>query len=153
MGLACGALNFSSTRRGHSDLSMNSMMEINIPDVVAEVKDAFLRYQRAVDTNDVETMNTLFWKSPHTVRFGPNGTLIGHEAIASFRRERTKPGVARILQNTVITTFGRDFAATNTETTKPGMRGVGRQSQAWIRTPEGWRIAAAHVSDQPAVAG
>ena len=132
---------------------MNSMMEINVPDVIAEVKDAFLRYQRAVDTSDVETMNTLFWKSPYTVRFGPNGTLIGHEAIASFRRDRTKSAFERILQNTVITTFGRDFAATNTETIKVGERGVSRQSQTWIRTPLGWRIAAAHVSDQPAAAG
>jgi len=114
------------------------------------VKDVFLRYQRAVDTNDVETMNTLFWKSPYTVRFGPNGTLIGHEAIASFRRGRTKSTFERILQNTVITTFGRDFAATNTETVKVGERGVSRQSQTWIRTPQGWRIAAAHVSDEPA---
>ena len=130
------------------------MMEINIPDVVAEVKDAFLRYQRAVDTNDVETMNTLFWQSPYTVRFAPNGTLIGHDAIASFRRGRaTKSTFERILKNTVITTFGRDFAATNTETTKVGERGVSRQSQTWIRTPQGWRIAAAHVSDQPATAG
>ena len=125
-------------------------MELNIPDVIAEVKDAFLRYQRAVDTNDVETMNTLFWKSPYTVRFGPNGTLIGHEAIASFRRGRTKSTFERILQNTVITTFGRDFAATNTETVKVEERGVSRQSQTWIRTPQGWRIAAAHVSDEPA---
>ena len=126
------------------------MMELNIPDVIAEVKDVFLRYQRAVDTNDVETMNTLFWKSPYTVRFGPNGTLIGHEAIASFRRGRTKSTFERILQNTVITTFGRDFAATNTETVKVEERGVSRQSQTWIRTPQGWRIAAAHVSDEPA---
>jgi hypothetical protein len=133
-------------------VTMNNMMEINIPDVIAEVKDAFLRYQRAVDTNDVETMNTLFWQSPYTVRFGPNGTLIGHQAIASFRRDRTKSTFERILQNTVITTFGRDFASTNTETTKVGERGVSRQSQTWIRTPQGWRIAAAHVSDQPATA-
>ncbi len=64
-------------------------MEINIPDVVAEVKAAFLRYERAVDTNDIKTMNTLFWDSPFTVRFAPNGTLIGHDAIAAFRQTRT----------------------------------------------------------------
>jgi hypothetical protein len=124
-------------------------MEINIPDVVAEVKAAFLRYQRAVDTNDVETMNTLFWNSPYTVRFAPNGTLVGHVAIASYRQTRTISPTERKLQNTVITTFGRDFAATNTESTKAGKRNVSRQSQTWIRTPQGWRIAAAHVSDQP----
>jgi len=124
-------------------------MEINIPDVVADVKAAFLRYQLAVDTNDVETMNTLFWHSPFTVRFAPNGTLIGHDAIAAYRQTRTTSPSERKLQNTVITTFGRDFAATNTESTKIGKRSIGRQSQSWIRTPQGWRIVAAHVSDQP----
>ena len=93
-------------------------MKINIPDVVAEVKTAFQRYQRAVDTNDVETMNALFWNSPFTVRFAPNGTLVGHKAIAAYRQTRTTSPVERKLQNTVITTFGRDFAATNTESTK-----------------------------------
>jgi len=126
-------------------------MEINIPDVVAEVRAAFLRYQRAVDTNDVETMNMLFWNSPFTVRFAPNGTLVGHAAIASYRQTRTTSPLERQLQNTVITTFGRDFAATNTESTKVGKRNVSRQSQTWIRTPQGWRIAAAHVSDKPEV--
>jgi hypothetical protein len=124
-------------------------MEINIPDVVAEVKEAFLRYQHAVDTNDVETMNTLFWNSPFTVRFAPNGTLIGHAAIASYRQTRANSPTERKLQNTVITTFGRDFASTNTESIKVGKRNVSRQSQTWVRTPQSWRIAAAHVSDQP----
>jgi len=124
-------------------------MEINIPEVVAEVEEAFQRYQRAVDTNDVETMNTLFWKSPFTVRFAPNGTLVGHDAIAAYRQTRTASPVERKLQNTVITTFGRDFAATNTESTKIGSRNVSRQSQSWVRISQGWRIVAAHVSDQP----
>jgi hypothetical protein len=126
------------------------LMEINLPEVVAEVRAAFLRYQKAVDTQDVATMNELFWTSPFTVRFGPNGTLIGHDAIANYRQTRAGGGAApRALQNTVITTFGRDFAATNTETTRAGKLGIGRQSQVWVRTPHGWRIAAAHVSDQP----
>jgi hypothetical protein len=124
-------------------------MELNIPEVVAEVRAAFLRYQHAVDTKDVETMNELFWTSPFTVRFGPNGTLIGHDAIANYRQTRTASAEPRALQNTVITTFGRNFAATNTETTKAVKPGTGRQSQVWIRTSRGWRIAAAHVSDQP----
>lgn len=126
------------------------MLELNIPEVVAELKVAYLEYQKAVDTNDYETMNKLFWKSPSTVRFGPNGTLIGHEALSAYRRERVGHiSSERMLRNTVITTFGRDFAATNTETMKHGQTIIGRQSQSWIRTPEGWRIAAAHVSDQP----
>jgi Protein of unknown function (DUF3225) len=126
------------------------LTEINIPEVVAEVRAAFLRYQNAVDTQDITVMNELFWTSPFTVRFGPNGTLIGHDAIANYRQSRGGAGAApRALQNTVITTFGRDFAATNTETTRAGKPGIGRQSQAWVRTASGWRIAAAHVSDQP----
>lgn len=124
-------------------------MDINLPDVVAEVRAAFMRYQRAVDTNDVATMNELFWASPFTVRYGPNGTLVGHAALAAFRQSRSGPGVERTLRNTVITTFGRDFAATNTETMRPGSSTIGRQSQCWVRTPDGWRIVSAHVSDQP----
>ena len=124
-------------------------MDINLPEVVAEVTEAFLRYQDAVDTNNVDVMNTLFWNSQHTVRFGPNGTLISHAAIAAFRLDRPGGSLKRILQNTVITTFGRDFAATNTESARPGLSGVSRQSQCWIRTADGWRIAAAHVSGQP----
>ena len=124
-------------------------MEINLPDVVAEVTAAFMRYQKAVDANDFETMNALFWESPQTVRLGPNGTLTGHAAISAFRRNRAGRVTQRRLQNTVITTFGRDFAATNTESTKPGQPGISRQSQCWVRTPDGWRIASAHVSDQP----
>ncbi len=124
-------------------------MDINLPDVVAEVTAAFLKYQRAVDTNDARVMNELFWNSPSTLRYAPNGTLQGYAAIAAFRSGRAGGGVARTLGNTVITTFGRDFAATNTESTRPGTATISRQSQAWVRMPEGWRIVAAHVSDQP----
>jgi hypothetical protein len=126
------------------------MLEINIPEVLAEFTPVYLAYQKAVDTNDFVTMNKLFWNSPQTVRFGPVGTLIGYDAISSYRRERVgHVSAERALRNTVITTFGRDFAATNTETMKAGSTVVGRQSQSWIRTDEGWRIASAHVSDQP----
>jgi hypothetical protein len=136
----------------HTDSSTEDPpMELNNPEVVAEVRTSFLRYQHAVDTNDVAVMNELFWTSPFTVRFGPNGTLIGHDAIANYRQTRATEAEPRALRNTVITTFGRDFAATNTETMKAGKSGIGRQSQTWIRTSWGWRIASAHVSEQPAV--
>lgn len=125
------------------------MLEINNPDVIAEVTEEFLRYQRAVDMNDVETMNRLFWNSPYTVRFAYNGTLIGHASIAAFRRSRGDQTIERRLQNTVITTFGHEFATTNTETVRPDKDAVSRQSQSWLRTDEGWKIVAAHVSDQP----
>lgn len=128
------------------------MFEINLPDVVAEVTAAFMSYQKALDSDDLAAMEKLFWNSPHTMRYAHNGTLHGHAAIANFRRTRKAGGISaipRALQNTVITTFGRDFAVTNTETMRAGNPTVGRQSQTWVRTPEGWRIVAAHVSDQP----
>ncbi len=126
------------------------MLDINLPDVLDEFTPAYMEYQKAVDTNDIETMNKLFWNSPQTVRFGPVGSLIGYDMISSYRRERVgHVSSERTLRNTVITTFGRDFAVTNTETMKQGSTVVGRQSQSWLRTEDGWKIIAAHVSDQP----
>ena len=125
-------------------------MQINIPEIVAEVTAAFLKYEAALSTNDLDTIDTLFWNSPSTLRYGPNGTLLGHAAIQAFRRARNIKGVERTLRNTIITTFGRDFAVANTESTRPGTAAIGRQSQTWVRFPEGWRIVSAHVSDEPA---
>jgi hypothetical protein len=125
-------------------------MDINLPDVLEGFMPAYMEYQKAVDTNDIETMNKLFWNSPQTVRFGPVGSLIGYDMISSYRRERVgHVSSERTLRNTVITTFGRDFAVTNTETMKQGSTVVGRQSQSWLKTEDGWKIIAAHVSDQP----
>jgi AtzH-like len=124
-------------------------MEIDIPEVVAEVRDAFMRYERALATNDIDTIDTLFWRSPLTLRYGPNGTLLGHAAISAFRRARTITGIKRTLKNTIITTYGRDFAVANTESDRPAAQATGRQSQTWVRMPEGWRIVSAHVSDEP----
>ncbi|MDE0175860.1 MAG: oxalurate catabolism protein HpxZ [Defluviicoccus sp.] len=123
--------------------------EVNIPEVVAEVTAAFERYEEALGTNDVDTLAELFWNSPLTLRYGPNGTLLGHRAIDRFRRNRNIAGVERTLRNTVIKTFGRDFAMADTEATRPDGRMVGRQSQCWVRMREGWRIVSAHVSDIP----
>ena len=124
-------------------------MDINIPDIVAEVTEAFMQYERALTTNDVDMIDQLFWDSPHTLRYGPNGTLQSHAALSAFRRGRKTSGVDRTLKNTVITTFGTDFAVANTESDKPGSTITSRQSQTWVRLPEGWRIVSAHVSDQP----
>ena len=122
-------------------------MEINIPEVVAEVTQAWHRYQKAVDANDFDTMNELFWDSPYTVRFGPNGTLISHTAIASYRRNRPGRVIDRKLRNTVITTFGRDFAVASTLYERPTAPGkIGRQTQTWVKFPEGWRVVVGHVS-------
>ncbi len=127
-------------------------MKIDIPEIVAEVTAAFERYEQALSTNDLDTIDGLFRDSPLTLRYGPNGTLLGHAAISAFRRARDIKGVERTLKNTIITTFGRDLAVANTESDRPGSDITGRQSQTWVRMPEGWRIVSAHVSDEPAKA-
>lgn len=122
------------------------MLEINIPEVVAEVTSAFERYERALVDNDVATLDAIFWNSPHALRFGVNENLYGYDAIANFRSNRPAMNLARTLMNTVITTYGRDTATANTEFQRPGAPLSGRQSHVWVRTDQGWRIAAAHVS-------
>ena len=121
------------------------MLEINIPDVVAEVHAAWVRYNRAVDDNDVAVMNELFWDSPHTVRYGRTENLYGHAEIAAYRGLR-KTKLERSYPRAVITTFGRDFATASTEFRRAGSPRVGRQTQSWVRFSEGWRVVAAHVS-------
>jgi hypothetical protein len=125
------------------------MQEINIPEVVAEVTQAFERYERALVANDVATLDTLFWNSPRTLRYGIGENLYGYDAIAAFRSARPSIDLTRRLDNTVIVTYGRDFATANTEFQREGSALGGRQSHVWIRTDEGWRIAAAHVSLMP----
>jgi hypothetical protein len=125
------------------------MLEINIPEVVAEVTAAFMRYERALIANDVAELDALFWDSPHTLRFGVTENLYGYEAIASFRSVRPAMDLTRRLMNTVITTYGRDMASANTEFQRVGGAVPGRQSHLWLRTEGGWRIAAAHLSLLP----
>jgi hypothetical protein len=123
--------------------------EINIPEIVAEVRQAFERYERALVANDVATLDALFWRSPHTLRYGIGENLYGHDAIAAFRSARPSHNLARCLDHTMIVTYGRDFATANTEFQREGSTLTGRQSHVWVRTEEGWRIAAAHVSLMP----
>lgn len=120
--------------------------EINAPGVVAEVTAAFDRYEKALTGNDVAVLDELFWNSPHTVRYGATENLHGYDRIKAFRAARSAAGLARDLRHTVITTYGRDFATANTEFTRAGNPRIGRQSQTWVRTPDGWRVVAAHVS-------
>ncbi len=122
------------------------MIEINIPDVVAEVTAAFLRYEHALVANDVAVLDALFWPSEHTLRYGIAENLYGYAAIAAFRQGRPAIDLTRRLMNTVITTYGRDMATANTEFQRVGSTVTGRQSHVWLRTGDGWRIAAAHVS-------
>lgn len=121
-------------------------MEINIPEVVAEVTAAFERYEKALVSNDVAVLDELFWQSPQTVRYGVTENLYGYDAIATFRKNRSPVNLERSLINTVITTYGQDFATANTEFVRVNANRTGRQSQTWIRTEEGWRIVSAHVS-------
>ena len=122
------------------------MMEINIPEVRAEVEKAFARYERALVSNDVAELDALFWKSPHTLRYGATENLYGYDAIAAFRAGRPASNLARNLVKAVITTYGRDFATANVEFKRSSSTTIGRQSQTWVRTDEGWQVVAAHVS-------
>jgi hypothetical protein len=119
---------------------------VNLPDVLDEVRASFLRYEQALVGNDVAVLDELFWDSPATLRYGVTENLHGYDAIRRFRAGRPSQGLARELVNTVITTYGRDFATANTEFRRPGSNGVGRQSQTWLRTRDGWRVVSAHVS-------
>jgi hypothetical protein len=122
-------------------------MQIDNPEVKAEVEAAFAKYEQALVTNDVATLEALFWDDGRTIRYGVGENLYGMDAIRAFRRARSPVGVMRSIERTVITTFGRDFATASTlfsRETTPGK--VGRQQQSWARLPEGWRVVAAHVS-------
>jgi hypothetical protein len=121
-------------------------MQINLPDVLAEVTAAFGRYEKALVTNDVAVLDELFWDSPHTLRFGVTENLYGCEAIRAFRAGRPAQGLDRAVLRTVITTYGRDFATANIEFQRAASSKTGRQSQAWMRTAHGWRVVCAHVS-------
>ncbi|MBV8534539.1 MAG: oxalurate catabolism protein HpxZ [Alphaproteobacteria bacterium] len=125
------------------------MLEINRPDVVVEVRAAFTRYEAALNENDVATLDELFWDTPHTLRYGVGENLYGHAEIAAFRAARSGGDVRRELLKVVITTYGADFATANCEFKRAATTAVGRQSQTWMRTPQGWRVVAAHVSLLP----
>lgn len=122
-------------------------LEINDPETLAEMQAAFSQYEKALVDNDVETLDALFWNSPHTLRYGGGENLYGYQEIAVFRAGRSPAGLARTLERTVITTYGRHFATANTLFRRQSLPGkIGRQSQTWARMPEGWRVVAAHVS-------
>lgn len=123
------------------------MMDINLPEVKAEVEAAFAEYENALIGNDVETLDRLFLDSPNTIRYGAGENLYGYAEIAAFRAARPSVGLERSLERTVITTYGRDMATAWTMFRRPSLPGkIGRQSQVWMRTPDGWRVVAAHVS-------
>ena len=127
-------------------------MDIDLPDVLAEVSAAFARYEQALVTNDTQVLGELFRNDPRTIRYGMGENLYGYDEIQAFRGARSPVGLMRRTARTVISAYGRDTAVASTlfyRDTAPGK--VGRQMQTWIRFPEGWRIVAASVSliDEP----
>ncbi len=125
-------------------------MEINRPDVLAEVEAAFARYEQALIANDVEVLEACFRDAPLTIRYGAGENLYGMDEIRAFRRARSPVGLTRALERTLITTYGTDFAVASTMFTRESAPGnVGRQQQSWVRFPEGWRVVAAPVSVIP----
>jgi AtzH-like len=122
-------------------------MEIDLPEVVAEVRQAFDRYEKALVGNDVAVLDETFHDDPRTIRYGATEILYGFDEIAAFRGARSPAGLARALSRTVISTYGRDFAVASTLFERGSAPGkIGRQMQTWVRFPEGWRVVAAHVS-------
>ena len=124
------------------------MLEVDLPEPLAQLTAAFDQYERALIGNDIATLNELFWESPQTLRFGVRESerLYGHAEIAAFRIRRGPIDQRRSLRNPRITTFGRDFGVANVEFIPAGSDRVGRQSQTWVRTDKGWKIVSAHVS-------
>lgn len=121
-------------------------MLINDPETLAAARAAFEAYEAALMANDLEALDALFWADARTVRYGPGQNLYGIEQIRAFRQARVGGSPQRTLANTVITTFGRDFATANTEFQRQGADRPARQSQTWIRFDAGWRVVAAHIS-------
>lgn len=124
------------------------MLDIDIPEAVAELTAAFEAYEQALQVNDIPVINGFFWTDPRTLRFGTrdNERQYGHDEIAAFRLRRGALDQRRALRNRRITTFGHDFGTANVEFVPHGTDRVGRQSQTWVRTAAGWKIVSAHVS-------
>jgi hypothetical protein len=122
-------------------------MQVDLPEVVAEVRAEFERYERALVTNDVDALDKFFRDDPRTIRYGVNENLYGFAEIAAFRAARVPVALGRKLSRTVITTYGREFAVAATLYERPSAPGrLGRQMQTWVKFDDGWRIVAAHVS-------
>lgn len=127
-------------------------MEIDLPEVLAEVTTAFERYEKALTANDVAVLDALFHNDPRTIRYGGGENLYGYAEIMAFRSARSPANLERTKSRTVLTTYGREFAIASTlfnRTTSLGK--VGRQMQSWVKFPDGWKVVAAHVSmiDEP----
>jgi hypothetical protein len=132
-------------------MSSPAQIAINDPETLAELQALYPKYETALVTNDVETLTRMFWASPHAMRFGVTENLYGIDEIEAFRKGRSPSNLARTVRRLDIVTFGKDFGSVTLEfeRTVNGKTTFGRQSQVWVRFPEGWRIVAAHVSVLP----
>jgi hypothetical protein len=121
---------------------------VNIPEVVAEIRERFERYERALIDRDVDVLDATFWNSPHTIRYAFNENGYGFDAIHAHRVGRPPgPGIKERRLRLEILTLGRDVATVNLEFKIRGRELIGRQSQTWVRFPDvGWEVVAAHVS-------
>jgi len=127
--------------------------EVNLPDVLAELRELYPRYEQALVSNDVETLVAMFWAAPQVMRFGVTENLYGHEELEAFRKTRPSANLARTVKRLEIVSFGQDFASITLEFERDTPKGIthGRQSQIWVRLPQGWRIVSAHVSLLPSI--
>ncbi len=121
--------------------------EVNLPDVLSELRELYPRYEEALVSNDVETLVAMFWASPNVMRFGVAENLYGVEELEAFRKSRPAVNLAREVKRLEIVSFGRDYASITLEFQRGAV--LGRQSQVWVRMSEGWRIVSAHVSLLP----
>lgn len=125
--------------------------EVNLPEIVAELRELYPRYEQALVANDVDTLVAMFWASPEVMRFGVTENLYGQEELEAFRLSRPATNLERRVKRLEIVSFGRDFASITLEFERDTAKGIvrGRQSQVWVRLAEGWRIVSAHVSILP----
>jgi ketosteroid isomerase-like protein len=119
--------------------------DLDRADVVAEVRAAFEAYEAALVAHDLAALDAAFWADPRVVRFGIADDQVGADAIAAWRRAAGPVTPGRALHDTKVTAFGTDLAIVTTKFTDDA-RGVGRQSQVWMRIERRWRIVGAHVS-------
>lgn len=127
-------------------MSYSESMEINRPDVLAEVTARFMEYERAINNNDIAALDAAFLDSPHTVRFGLTEELWSYDEIRAFRRTPNTAGTPRELVRYAITTYGERMAVANAVFRRQGVPKLGRQSQTWVKFEAGWKVVAAHVS-------
>jgi len=125
--------------------------DVNLPEVLAELRELYPRYEQALTSNDVETLVAMFWAAPEVMRFGVTENLYGHEELEAFRKSRPAANLMRTVTRLEIVSFGHDFASITVEFERDTPKGIahGRQSQTWVRFSQGWRIVSAHVSLLP----